>query len=166
MKKEIPWNLIIQKLKHDITAEEEHDLTVWLAEDNHRVIFEELQTLWQKVQENAINYTPDTNYYWKELSKRMKTTEVKAEPSVHKTRSVSFKRYAAVASVFLLIALSCTLYIGINLGRPESGTQVYTNLSGKSKVYLSDGTQVCLYTNTSLSLNTDLTQMDYQKNFH
>ena len=51
MKKEIPWNLIIQKLKHDITAEEEHDLTVWLAEDNHRVIFEELQTLWQKVQE-------------------------------------------------------------------------------------------------------------------
>lgn len=109
MKKEIPWNLIIQKLKHDITAEEEHDLTVWLAEDNHRVIFEELQTLWQKVQENAINYTPDTNYYWKELSKRMKTTEVKAEPSVHKTRSVSFKRYAAVASVFLLIALSCTL---------------------------------------------------------
>ena len=78
MKKEIPWNLIIQKLKHDITAEEEHDLTVWLAEDNHRVIFEELQTLWQKVQENAINYTPDTNYYWKELSKRMKTTEVKA----------------------------------------------------------------------------------------
>ena len=47
MKKEIPWNLIIQKLKHDITAEEEHDLTVWLAEDNHRVIFEELQTLWQ-----------------------------------------------------------------------------------------------------------------------
>ena len=69
MKKEIPWNLIIQKLKHDITAEEEHDLTVWLAEDNHRVIFEELQTLWQKVQENAINYTPDTNYYWKELSK-------------------------------------------------------------------------------------------------
>ena len=155
MKKEIPWNLIIQKLKHDITAEEEHDLTVWLAEDNHRVIFEELQTLWQKVQENAINYTPDTNYYWKELSKRMKTTEVKAEPSVHKTRSVSFKRYAAVASVFLLIALSCTLYIGINLGRPESGTQVYTNLSGKSKVYLSDGTQVCLHTNTSLSLNTD-----------
>ena len=61
MKKEIPWNLIIQKLKHYITAEEEHDLTVWLAEDNHRVIFEELQTLWQKVQENAINYTHDTN---------------------------------------------------------------------------------------------------------
>ena len=85
----------------------------------------------------------------------MKATEVKAEPSVHKTRFVSFKRYAAVASVFLLIVLSCTLYIGINLGRPESGAQVYTNLSGKSKVYLSDGTQVCLHTNTSLSLHTD-----------
>ena len=155
MKKEIPWNLIIQKLKHDITAEEEHDLTVWLAEDNHRVIFEELQTLWQKVQENAINYTPDTNYYWKELSKRMKTTEVKAEPSVHKTRSVSFKRYAAVASVFLLIALSCTLYIGINLGRPELSTQHYTNLSGKSKIALPDGTEVWLHTNTSLTYDTD-----------
>lgn len=155
MKKEIPWSLIIQKLKHDITAEEEHDLTVWLAEDNHRVIFEELQTLWQKVQENAINYTPDTNYYWKELSKRMKTTEVKAEPSVHKTRSVSFKRYAAVASVFLLIALSCTLYIGINLGRPELSTQHYTNLSGKSKIALPDGTEVWLHTNTSLTYDTD-----------
>lgn len=102
MKKEIPWILIIQKLKHDITAEEEHDLTVWLAEDNHRVIFEELQMLWQRVQENAVDYTPDTNYYWQELSKRMKATEVKAEPSVHKTRFVSFKRYAAVASVFCL----------------------------------------------------------------
>lgn len=46
MKKEIPWNLIIQKLKHDITAEEEHDLTVWLAEDNHRVIFGSVDFSW------------------------------------------------------------------------------------------------------------------------
>ena len=58
MKKEIPWILIIQKLKHDITAEEEHDLTVWLAEDNHRVIFEELQMLWQRVQEMLLIILP------------------------------------------------------------------------------------------------------------
>ena len=106
MKKEIPWNLIIQKLKHDITAEEEHDLTVWLAEDNHRVIFEELQTLWQKVQENAINYTPDTNYYWKELSKRMKTTEVKAEPCIS-----GGSRAKRSCCCFCFFAYSSLLYI-------------------------------------------------------
>ena len=38
MKKEIPWILIIQKLKHD--------LTVWLAEDNHRVIFKGAGKCW------------------------------------------------------------------------------------------------------------------------
>lgn len=72
MIREIPWNLIISKLKKESSSEENNQLEAWLSDSGNRELFEELQDLWDKIQSNASSYTPDSAYYWKELSRRMK----------------------------------------------------------------------------------------------
>lgn len=153
MKKEIPWDLIVSKLKQDLTADEDRQLAEWLSDEGNREVFDELQQVWQKVQARAASYTLDKNKYWAELSKRMKASESAALP---KTKILSFthiRRYAAVACVLLVAAFS--IYIGMELGRPAVGEQVYSNLGGKSKVRLADGTEVWLHSNTTLAYSTD-----------
>lgn len=153
MKKEIPWDLIVSKLKQDLTADEDRQLAEWLSDEGNREVFDELHQVWQKVQARAASYTPDKNKYWAELSKRM---DVRKAASLPKTKILSFthlRRYAAVACVLLVAAFS--IYIGMELGRPALGEQVYSNLGGKSKVRLSDGTEVWLHSNTTLAYSTD-----------
>ena len=129
MKKEIPWDLIVSKLKQDLTAGEESRLAEWLSDEGNREVFDELQQVWQKVQARAASYTPDKNKYWAELSKRM---DARKQTSLPKAKILSFthlRRYAAVACVLLVAAFS--IYIGMELGRPAPGEQVYSNLGGK-----------------------------------
>lgn len=158
MATKIPWNLIVSKLRQDITPENDNHLNEWLTVDKNREIFEELQLLWLKVQNHTANYTPDINHYWNELSKRMDIAETSQDIKSPQKRLLPFRRYAAVASLLLLITLSLTLYMGIKIGQPKSNSQVCTNLSGKSKVCLPDRTEVWLHTNTSLTYNTDYEQ--------
>ena len=74
MKKSVPWNLIIPKLKQEISADEERQLETWLRSSNNEALFKELQLLWEKIQANVENYTPNTEYYWNELVKTCKET--------------------------------------------------------------------------------------------
>lgn len=162
MRREIPWELIISKLKQTITPDENRQLEGWLSDSDNREVFEELQQVWQKVELKASGYTPDANHYWKELSKRM---EAGRKPIADKAKTFSlphFRRYAAVASVLLAVAFSVCIYIGIELGRPKSGEQTYTNLGGKSVVALPDGSQVWLHTRTSLAYATNFDSKDRQ----
>lgn len=48
MKKSVPWNLIIPKLKQEISADEERQLETWLRSSNNEALFKELQLLWEK----------------------------------------------------------------------------------------------------------------------
>lgn len=155
MKKEIPWDLIVSKLKQELTAEEDRQLAEWLSNEGNREVFDELHQMWQKVQARAASYTPDKNKYWAELSKRM---DARKAASLPKEKILSFthlRRYAAVACVLLVAAFSACLYIGVQLGRPALGEQVYSNLGGKSRAQLPDGTEVWLHANTTLAYSTD-----------
>lgn len=164
MKREIPWDLIIAKLKQTITADEDRRLMEWLSDNNNQEVFEELQQVWQKIQSKAATYTPDANHYWKELSKRMEGGK-KSEAPKAKVLSLSYlRRYAAVACIFLVAAFSACIYIGIELGRPELGEQTYTNLAGKSMISLPDGSRVWLHTATSLAYSTDFEVEDREVN--
>lgn len=164
MKREIPWDLIISKLKHTLTADENRRLTEWLSDSNNQEIFEELQQVWQRIQMKASGYTPDANHYWKELSKRMEATKKPQTPAVKTFSLLHLRRYAAVACVLLIAAFSACIYIGIGLGQPQQREQTYTNLGGKSLVSLPDGSQVWLHTATSLAYNTDFESEDRQVN--
>lgn len=155
MKKEIPWDLIVSKLKQDLTAGEDKRLAEWLSDEKNREVFDELQQVWQKVQTRVASYNPDKNQYWAELSRRMGTRQATALPKAKILSFTHLRRYAVVACVLLVAAFSTCIYIGMELGRPALGEQVYSNLGGKSKVRLSDGTEVWLHSNTTLAYSTD-----------
>ena len=170
MKNEIPWNLIISKLQQDITADDNRQLMEWLSDSANKEVFDELEQVWQKVRARASGYVPDTNYYWAELSKRMQktdrhpasdTTTIKA-PRMRLWGATYLRRYAAVACIAFAVMLSASFYIGITIGKPQQSEQVYSNLGGKSKALLPDGTEVWLHANSSLAYGTDF-QSDYRQ---
>ena len=150
MKKSVPWNLIIPKLKQEISADEERQLETWLRNSNNEALFKELQQLWEKIQANVDNYTPNTEYYWNELVNRMHAAQPKPVEAPAKKRFELKRMYRYVAAACIAIAIGCSFYIGFLNGQPEPVPQLYTNLSGKSKVLLPDGSEVWMHTETAL----------------
>lgn len=145
MKKEIPWDLILGKLKNTLLPNQEIIFNQWLSQEGHRALFEELRLLWEKIQKSVVDYEPDTSYYWNELSKRIHSSK----PQKSRVKIMSFYRYAAVASFLVLLTLS--FYLGGIFTQPSPGLLSYSNQTGKSKITLLDGTEVCLHTNTFLT---------------
>lgn len=157
MKTEIPWDLIISKLQQRITIEEDRLLMKWMDNNRNKEVFDELQQVWQRVQNNASSYVPDSNHYWKELSKRMGETghRIGSESNVKPLKFLSsIRRYAAVACIVLVATVSISFYLGIKVGQPKVEELVYNNLIGKSKMTLPDGTEVWLHSKTSLTCDT------------
>ena len=181
MKKEIPWELIISDLKQDISDADKKHLEEWVSIDENRKVYEELRGVWEKVRAKVINYTPDVDFYWKELMQRMEECEEaerrqaedmeRSEDKVEvnlkdKEQPVRlwafprFQRYVAAACVVVAVFLSVSLYIGIKIGQPEMAQQTYSNWGGKSEVALPDGSNVWIHSATSLTYNTNY----YSKN--
>ena len=150
MKKSVPWNLIIPKLKQEISADEERQLETWLRSSNNEALFKELQLLWEKIQANVENYTPNTEYYWNELVNRMHASEPKQTEKPAKKRFELKQIYRYAVAACIAVAIGCSFYIGFLNGQPEAMPQLYSNLSGKSKVLLPDGSEVWMHTETSL----------------
>ena len=75
MKKEIPWNLIISQLKQDISDVDNQRLEDWLTDSENRKVYEELQKVWEEVRAKVVAYTPDVDFYWKELMRRVEASE-------------------------------------------------------------------------------------------
>ena len=63
-------------------------------------------------------------------------------------------RYAVAACI--AVAIGCSFYIGFLNGQPEAMPQLYSNLSGKSKVLLPDGSEVWMHTETSLQYGSQM----------
>ena len=150
-------------------------LEEWLSAAENREVYEELRGVWEKVRAKVISYTPDLDFYWKELMQRMEKCEEaeqrqaeeqeKAESKVEvsfkdKGQSVRlwvssrFQRYVA-ACIVIAVFLSASLYIGIKIGQPEMAQQTYSNWGGKSEVALPDGSNVWIHSATSLTYNTN-----------
>ena len=157
MRKSVPWNLIIPKLKQEISADEERQLEIWLRNSNNEALFEELQLLWEKIQANVENYTPNTEFYWNELVNRMHAGESKQKEEKPAKKRFELKRmYRYAVAACIAIAIGCSFYIGFLNGQPEPMPQLYSNLSGKSKVLLPDGSEVWMHTETALQYESQM----------
>lgn len=153
MKKQIPWNLIIAKLEHTISSDDDQLLTEWLSDSKHLQVYEEISALWKKVQERANGYAPQPALYWNQVAKQLNLPSVQKE----RKRSYSIKTYYKVAvCAALLLASSLSFYFGLewNAGN-DILEQCYTNVNGKSQVTLPDGTIVWLHSNTTLAYKND-----------
>ena len=155
MKKEIPWDLIVSKLKNELTAEEEKRLNDWLPD--HAELFDELAALWDKIQLKSMHYNPDADYYWNELSRRMhgETTKSKHKDSAHlepkRHRQLSQWTYWAAACAIVVIIAS--FFAGQWMGVPEAISLEYACVSGKSSASLPDRSLVWLHNDTKLVCN-------------
>lgn len=148
MEKQIPWSLIIAKLEHSITPNDEQLLEKWLSADRNRQVYEEISTLWNKVQERADTYAPQPAAYWEKMARQLNL------PSVRKQRKQRMLKtaYRIAACIAVLLVSSLSFYGGLEWSaQKEAAEQCYTNINGKSQAVLPDGTVVWLRPNTTLA---------------
>lgn len=152
----IPWELIIAKFRQEISEEENERLMRWADNPECRAVLEDLKILWQKIQENSKDYTPDKEYYWKELSARINKTQQAEKTTPRKTIPLRrLYQYAAAACIVLVTSIGISYYWGSRNGEGAGTEQIYTCMNGKSKVNLPDGTEVWLHDHTTLAYGND-----------
>lgn len=172
MKNKLPWDLIISKLRGDHTEEEAIIFEEWLSLDDNGQLFQQLQQVWENIQNKVSTYEPDLEYYWKELSSRIKEDAPDSYQPVSpetNTKYIPLKRFyriVAAASILLAITFSGAYYLGRNNLFKQSSNLTYSSLTGKSKVILPDGTQVWLHSNTTLSYNSNFTTNSREVDVH
>ena len=161
MKKKLPWDIIISKLRGNLTEEDVPKFEDWVSQRGNDELFQQLQTVWTNVQNKVAPYEPDLEYYWKELSSRINkevVTPIASDSTHPRSRTISirlFYRVAVAASILLVLTISGAYYLGRNTLPNEAVCLSYSSMTGKSKVILPDGTEVWLHSNTTLSYNSN-----------
>ena len=156
MKKEIPWELIISKLKNELTPGQSEQFDQWLAIEGNSEIYVQLEQLWNEVRSEASEYEPDVAEQWKKLAARLKFSESEKGSEQRKAQRVALKpsalwrRIAAAAAIVLIAGLGGYL-ISDNANSRKVPAMAYSTVSGKSKMLLPDGTEVWLHNETSLN---------------
>lgn len=166
MTKKLPWDLIVSKLRNQLSSKDEVLFNEWLTTDDHRRLFEQLEIVWEKVQQKVSVYEPDLEYYWNELSARIDQETVIAEkPAKTLKRSLMSGRVWRAAAA-LAIIISSTFFFAYYFGKYSSVNPqeyiAYSTLNTKSKVLLPDSTEVWLHNNSSITykFNEDLDQRE------
>ena len=152
MDRNIPWDLIIRRFKHEISAEEQTELEVWFADKANHTLFLELQSVWLSLMAEGTNYVSEVDALWK----RMELCIKEKEPKIVKMSLSSFRWLLGVASVFLLLLFSATSYVISEWYQTSSAVLTYSSLNGKSKVILPDGKKVWLNAESTLEYSTSL----------
>lgn len=151
--KNIPWKAIIAQLRGSADQSERDTLSQWLSCSDNARLYSELESLWGSVQQRASQVDTDKEQLWLELRHKIKLSEPGRRVSLR--RMERFGRWAAcaVAASLLIVLLLRVVPYG---GESERVAQDYsvTNLSGKSRISMSDGSAVWLHDNTTLSYDT------------
>lgn len=147
----IPWNLIIGRLKQELTDEELELFNQWITLPRNSELFKEISMLWTNIQHNCEAYTPDKKYYWEKLSQHINADKGERSQKVAggRLRISRMYKYIVAACVTLLIGMS--FYLGSDMHQVNGSSQEYVSLGGKSKVILPDGSVVWLNAHSSLS---------------
>jgi ferric-dicitrate binding protein FerR (iron transport regulator) len=147
MRTELPWDIIISGLKNETTVEGEARLAEWLANDDNRAIYQELEVLWDELRAEASEYEPNIESRWQELSSRLRLEGEK--PSKTTTLRRVWSRIGVAAAI--VVAAIGGYWASDTASTSEIPPMSYNTISGKSKIYLPDGTLVWLHNNSSLS---------------
>lgn len=147
MKKELPWDLILPKLKNDITYPQQAALDAWLADGDNSILLAHLEVLWSEIRAEASGYEPDVEECWQKLSERLALSEANG---LRAKRNFDLRRIAVAAAV-VLAAATGGYFAKTVVSHKQPVEMSYSTMSGKSQVYLPDGTLVWLHNNTRLS---------------
>lgn len=153
----IPWDLIVAKLNNKLSAEEELIFHKWLVLGDNHDLFIQLEAIGTRIQSEILDYEPDVESYWQELSTRINRIEGnigKENIIQQKTKRFYPNRFYqkfAAAAVLVVIAISSLLYFIFDGDKAVIYT--YSSAAEKLKVELPDGTVVWLNSNTKLTFD-------------
>lgn len=153
MTKKIPWKLIISDLKNELAGDDQILLSQWLEKEENNALYLELTLLWDNIQQDAAQYSPDAEYYWKLLE-----TQIDKQEKKKKKRTTiplpTFRAALVAASVLLLISIFSSYFIGKKNAYTPVSSQTYTAINGKSQLFLPDGSLVWLNIGSTLVYET------------
>lgn len=126
--RKIPWDEILRNLKGISDAESDAVLTAWLDKAPlNREVYNELAVLWESVRQEDMDFDADAAWeHVKDLT--IRKNDGNAKSGKPKRR---FSKWVAAAACIA----------------------EYTPLNGKSRMMLSDGTEICLRDGSTISLD-------------
>jgi ferric-dicitrate binding protein FerR (iron transport regulator) len=148
-------DLILKSIKGEMSADETIRLRDWREEsaDNER-IYKKLTSHYTRNDYERFEGAKSSEG-WSAINKRI------AKPA----RIISLRRMIAVAAAAVIAAI-VGLHVVDFMDKNSISTRFqYSTLSGKSKVYLPDGTLVWLHNNSTISYNSDFGQKDRTVSF-
>ncbi len=158
MKNNIPWDLIISKLRENLAPEEEIIFNEWLLVDNNQQLFQQIEIVWKSVQEKSATYNPDLKYHWQKLSSRIRQNPAEKRTS-QKVMLKYFSRIAMAASILLIVSFFFTRYLHHS---KQQELITYSTQTNRSTILLPDSSEIILHSNTVLNytLNKKLGQRE------
>lgn len=158
MKNSIPWDIIILKLRKNLSPEDETLFNEWVENENNIELFEQLEIVWDKVQTKVSDYEPDIDFLWKELNNRIQQPVLHREVKPRNpfiTRNRLFLQIASVGIVLLISTFFIAYYLGGSGLSKKNQYVAYSTLNSKSKILLPDSSEVWLNSNSSLTYLKD-----------
>lgn len=143
MNQRIPLNLIKECLEQVISLDHQKQLDEWLASDEHRALFNEIQSLWLSLMESGSKPSTDIDQLWKTMNKRTSRKDVYS-------RRLFIQFSAAAAAVSLILLISTSFYLVKKWRDAQTITQTFSCVYGKTQVQLPDGSDVWLNSKTKL----------------
>ena len=149
--RKIPWDEILRNLKGISDAESDAVLTAWLDKAPlNREVYNELAVLWESVRQEDMDFDADAAWeHVKDLT--IRKNDGNAKPGKPKRR---FSKWVAAAACIAAAGLFTTAGYLAAVSRPSDYLSIaeYTPLNGKSRMMLSDGTEICLRDGSTISL--------------
>lgn len=136
----IPWEIVIKKLKCEISPGEQQELDCWLKDEKHSAAYQELESLWNTILKEGLTYESRADEIWKKVENRIQET---AGRMVQFSRR-KFRWMAIAASFVFVVMLSFTGYVAKQWYNANTIEQTYISMGGKSKIVLPDGSSVWL----------------------
>lgn len=144
--KNIPWNLIIRKLKYEISEKEQADLDMWLSNVENHARFQSWQFFWLSIVGRNMKHVSNVDVLWKRMEEHMR----KAEPRVVKLSLYSFRLCTAAVAVLFFLLFSFAGYMTTEWLKASNTVLAYSSLNGKTRICLPDSTLVWLNTGSTL----------------
>lgn len=132
--------LIIGRLKGISSAADEAHLEQWLSENpDHLTEYEKVKKLWEGSGQAAFKPI-DVSSEWEKFRNRhfAKTSE----PKIRQLQFSQVLRYAAVAVIFIGLAVAALYYTGSKTYKTGTGERLQVNLADGSQVILGENSQL------------------------
>lgn len=146
----IPWELIGNSFSGILTPEEEIILRQWIESDvNNKEKYEKLKQIWESgLDDYKLYLMADEKLAWNKLKDKLIKTDTKIIELNPGRNTRYIFRFAAVASIFIILISSALWFI---LSRNQT-ISYETAYNEKRNINLSDGTTIALNNATKIKL--------------